>query len=66
MELADGVEFDAVVIGTALPNAILAAALARVDKRVLHIDRSVALHSSLQSTHRTNTPVHRSLFYGSL
>ena len=31
--------YDAVVIGTGLPNAILAAALARVGKRVLHIDR---------------------------
>eukprot|EP00038_Savillea_parva_P021718 m.35858 g.35858 ORF g.35858 m.35858 type:complete len:665 (+) comp5336_c0_seq2:190-2184(+) len=30
--------FDAVVIGTGLPNAILAAALARIEKRVLHID----------------------------
>lgn len=39
MELEDGVSFDAVVIGTGLPNAILAAALARIDKRVLHLDR---------------------------
>jgi hypothetical protein len=31
--------YDAVVIGTGLPNAILAAALARVGRRVLHIDR---------------------------
>ena len=31
--------FDAVVIGTGLPNAILAAALSRIGRRVLHIDR---------------------------
>ena len=31
-------EFDAIVIGTGLPNAMVAAALARVGRRVLHLD----------------------------
>mmetsp|Transcript_36963 Transcript_36963/g.96835 ORF Transcript_36963/g.96835 Transcript_36963/m.96835 type:complete len:674 (-) Transcript_36963:2727-4748(-) len=39
MDLPDDAKFDAVVLGTGLPNAILAAALSRIGKTVLHLDR---------------------------
>ena len=43
-------EYDVIVVGTALPHAVAAAALARIGRRVLHVD-AAGFYGQMWSSH---------------